>query len=130
MVGPCGERASIQKVVNRPGDLNLTWVGPALIVNERVERGLSSEEGLDTHSGKDLSEQGEMGSIIESQRRDRCGKCCSIQNPKMFFGLKGDGLDAVLSERPIGREDLTCFGRGGSTNRPDRRVADQGTGNV
>lgn len=48
----------------------------------------------------------------------------------MFLGLKGDGLDAVLSERPVGREDLTCFGRGGSTNRPDRRVADQGTGNV
>lgn len=130
MVSSRGEGASLQKTVNRPSDLDLTWVGSALIVDEGVEGGLGPEEGLDAHGGEDLSKQGEMGSIIEGQRCNRCGECGSIQDPKVFLGLKGDGLDVVLSERPIGGKDLTCFGRGRSTNRTDRRVTDQGTGNV
>jgi len=48
----------------------------------------------------------------------------------MLLGLEGDWLDVVLSERLVRREDLTSFGGGGSTNCADRRVADQGTGDV
>ena len=112
MIGACGEGASIQKSIDSPGNLDLARVGSALVVNERVEGGLGPEESLDAHGGEDLSKQGEMGSIIEGQRCNRCRECSSVQDPKMFLGLKGDGLNAVLSERPVGREDLTRFGRG------------------
>ena len=60
------EGASIQKVVNRPGDLNLTGVRSALVVNERIEGGLGSEESLNTHGGEDLCKQREMDGIIEN----------------------------------------------------------------
>ena len=101
VVSACGEVTSIQKVVDRPGDLDLTRVRSAFVMNEGIEGGLSSEESLDAHSGEDLSEQCEMDGIVENQRRDRCGEGCSIQDPEMLLGLEGDWLDAVLSERPV-----------------------------
>jgi len=78
VVSPGGERASIQKVIDRPGHFNLTGVRSALVVNERIKGGLGSEKSLDTHRGQDLSEQCEMDGIIESQRCNRCGESCSV----------------------------------------------------
>ena len=101
MVSPRGEGTSIQKVVDSPGDLDLTGMGSAFVMNERIKGRLGSEESLNAHSGEDLSEQCEMDGIVESQRCDRCGKGSSIQDPEMFLGLEGDWLDAVLSKRPI-----------------------------
>ena len=101
MISACGEVTSIQKVVDRPGDLDLTRVGSAFVVNERVEGGLGSEESLNAHSSEDLSEQRDMNGIVENQRRNRCGEGCSVQNPEMLLGLEGDWLDIVLSKRPV-----------------------------
>ena len=97
MVSPCGERTSIQKVIDRPGDLDLTRVGSTLVMDERIKGGLGSEESLNAHSGEDLSEQCEVDCIVESQRCDRCREGGSIQNPEMFLGLEGDRLDVVSS---------------------------------
>lgn len=66
VVSSGGEGASIQEVVNRPGDLDLTGMRSALVVDERIKGGLGSEESFNTHSGEDLGEQREMDGIIEN----------------------------------------------------------------
>lgn len=78
MISAGGEGTSIQKSIDSPGNLDLTRVGSALVVNERIEGGLGPEKGLNTHSGEDLCKQREMDGIIESQRCNRCGESCSV----------------------------------------------------
>ena len=66
MIDVCGEGASIQKSIDSPGNLDLTRVRPALVMNERIKGGLGSQKGLNAHGSKDLCKQREMDGIIES----------------------------------------------------------------
>jgi len=67
MVGSGGEGTSLQELIDGPGDLDLTGVGSALVVDEWIKRGLGSQKSLDSHGGKDLCKQCKVDGIVESQ---------------------------------------------------------------
>ena len=98
VVSPCSEGASIQEVVDRPSDLDLTGVGSAFIVDERVKGGLGSEKSLDAHGSEDLGKQCKVDGVIECQGRDRGGESSSVQDAEMLLGLERNWLNVVLSE--------------------------------
>lgn len=54
VLSTCGERASFQKVEDGPGDLDLTRVGAAVIVDEWIKGSLGAEKSFNAHGSEEL----------------------------------------------------------------------------
>ena len=87
MVSACGKRASLQKGIDRPRNLDLAGVRSTLVMDKWIKGALGSEKGFNTHGGEYLCKQCEVNGIVESQRCDGCGESGSVQDTEMFFGL-------------------------------------------